>query len=66
MKEVQTKGQSLLSMCSESAEQEAYKLCTKHVQHSGLLAEILADCVFDVCHGGGEAAAESLAALVSS
>lgn len=58
-------GQSFLSMCSESEEQEAQKLCTKHLQHSRLLPEILADCVFDVCHGGGESAAESLAALFS-
>lgn len=48
---------------SEGEEREAETLCKKHL--NGLADELFSDCVFDVCHGGGEQAAESLAALIS-
>ena len=63
-KEVDSEGVSFMSKCSEGEEQEAKTLCKKHL--NGLADELFSDCVFDVCHGGGEQAAESFAALISA
>ena len=81
--------------CSEEEEQEASKICGKHMAESctarlqgvflGCLScfcdtlcwfwislwtkessEVFADCVFDVCHGGGEEAAEDAAEFIES
>lgn len=49
--------------CSEEEEQEASKICGKHMAES---SEVFADCVFDVCHGGGEEAAEDAAEFIES
>ncbi|CAK9096367.1 unnamed protein product [Durusdinium trenchii] len=60
-------GASLLSTsCSDVQEQEAEKICAKHLQKEGHHAEIFTDCVFDVCHGGGEQDAQSAAAFISA
>lgn len=42
------------------------KICAKHLQKEGHHAEIFTDCVFDVCHGGGEQDAQSAAAFISA
>ncbi|CAK8995811.1 Autophagy-related protein 18a [Durusdinium trenchii] len=49
--------------CTEDGEQDALKLCRKHLPET---SEVFADCVFDVCHGGGEEAAEDAAEYVGS
>ncbi|CAK9040952.1 Autophagy-related protein 18a [Durusdinium trenchii] len=60
-------GASFLSTgCSDVQEQEAEKICAKHLQKEGHHAEIFTDCVFDVCHGGGEQDAQSAAAFISA
>lgn len=63
VKELDSVRASFMSKCSEGEEREAETLCKKHL--NGLADELFSDCVFDVCHGGGEQAAESLAALIS-
>eukprot|EP00435_Cladocopium_sp_Y103_P014913 s198_g3.t1 len=61
-------GTALLSAetCTEAAEQEAEKICAKHLPRDDHHAEVLIDCVYDVCHGGGEADALSAAAFISA
>jgi len=50
--------------CTDSQEQEAVRICTKHLQKEDTLdSEVFENCVFDVCHGGGEVVAELLAGL---
>mmetsp|Transcript_40663 Transcript_40663/g.63897 ORF Transcript_40663/g.63897 Transcript_40663/m.63897 type:complete len:531 (-) Transcript_40663:127-1719(-) len=55
---------SFMSKCGEKEEREAERLCQKHLNR--LEDELFSDCIYDVCHGGGEQAAESLAALISA
>ncbi|CAE7355289.1 ATG18A [Symbiodinium natans] len=52
--------------CTEAQEQEAEKICAKHLEKDGIHAEIFTNCVFDVCHGGGEADALSAAAFITA
>ena len=48
--------------CGEVEEQAARDICSNHVP--AIPTELLADCIMDVCYGGGEAAAHSLAGLL--
>mmetsp|Transcript_87034 Transcript_87034/g.138052 ORF Transcript_87034/g.138052 Transcript_87034/m.138052 type:complete len:524 (-) Transcript_87034:120-1691(-) len=48
--------------CGEVEEQAARDICSNHVP--AIPTELLADCIMDVCYGGGEAAAQSLAGLL--
>ncbi|CAK9066370.1 unnamed protein product [Durusdinium trenchii] len=49
---------------TESEIRAATKICAKYLKKS-LNEDVFADCVFDVCHGGGEAEAERAALLIS-
>ncbi|CAE7221748.1 SAMHD1 [Symbiodinium natans] len=55
---------NLLSACEDDAKTKAKKICVKHLgKHAE--ADVLEDCIFDVCRGGEDfaaAAAELLAA----
>ena len=50
----------MLPCCSKE------KICAKHLERDGIYAEIFKNCVFDVCHGGGEADALSAAAFITA
>ncbi|CAK8994989.1 unnamed protein product [Durusdinium trenchii] len=52
------------TMCTAAEEEKAGKICAKHLPGSD--SEVLADCIFDVCHGGGELAAVSAGLLISA
>lgn len=52
--------------CTEAAEQEAETICAKHLPQDDHHAEVFIDCIYDVCHGGGEADAMSAAAFISA
>lgn len=54
-----------LQSCSDEEARRAHEVCAKHLQERGH-PEIFADCVFDLCHGGDEAFAQSAAALISA
>ncbi|CAK9010346.1 unnamed protein product [Durusdinium trenchii] len=59
-------GPSLVSKaCTKSQEEDAEKICAKHLQKEGD-PWVFADCVFDVCHGGGEVDAMRAAALLEA
>lgn len=60
---------SLVTTCSEQAEDVAKKTCMKWMGESiinatGHLRDSFTDCIFDVCAGGGEAAAELAAEIM--
>lgn len=60
---------SLVTTCSEQAEETAKKTCMKWMGDSiinatGHLRDSFTDCIFDVCAGGGEAAAELAASIM--
>ncbi|CAK8986669.1 Aspartyl/asparaginyl beta-hydroxylase (Aspartate beta-hydroxylase) (ASP beta-hydroxylase) (Peptide-aspartate beta-dioxygenase) [Durusdinium trenchii] len=68
---MQATAASLISTtCSEAEEQEAEKICGKHLQKDawdGNHPEIFGDCVFDICHGaGGEEVAQSAKAFIAA
>ena len=50
--------------CTESEIRAATKTCAKYLKNI-LNQDVFADCVFDVCHGGGEAEAKRAALLFS-
>lgn len=64
---------SLLATCSKADEFEAKQTCSKHLghlqeghdEHADETA-FLNDCIFDLCHGAGETAAELAAELLAS
>jgi len=70
LKARQAAGAMLLSTdgegCTDAQEQDAEKICAKHLERDGIYAEIFKNCVFDVCHGGGEADALSAAAFITA
>ena len=68
LKSKQQLGTALLSTetCTEAAEQEAETICAKHLPQDDHHAEVFIDCIYDVCHGGGEADALSAAAFISA
>mmetsp|Transcript_51288 Transcript_51288/g.62730 ORF Transcript_51288/g.62730 Transcript_51288/m.62730 type:complete len:96 (+) Transcript_51288:2-289(+) len=63
-------GHSLAEMplvCTKSDEEEAAKICAKHLPRETIVqSQVFIDCVFDVCHGGGEMDAELAAALIAA
>lgn len=52
--------------CTEAKEKEAEQICAKHLPKDDDHAEVFIDCVYDVCHGGGEDDALSAAAFISA
>lgn len=56
--------------CQESQKADAAKICSKHLgekmQEEGANTDFFSDCVFDVCMGAGEVAAELAAELLAS
>lgn len=68
--EMQEPNPSLLSTCSSADEDQARQTCFKHLGHvdhgNADEAAFLNDCIFDVCHGAGETAAELAAELRAS
>lgn len=55
------------SDCSDAGEEEAEQICSKHLPHeASMQSEVFLDCVFDVCHGGGELDAELRADLMAA
>lgn len=61
-------GIALWQSCSREDEVQAQEMCSKHlgeIQH-GADETFYTDCVFDVCHGAGETAAELAAELLES
>lgn len=55
------------SDCSGASEEEAEQICSKHLPHEASTgSEVFSDCVFDVCHGGGELDAELRADLMAA
>mmetsp|Transcript_30956 Transcript_30956/g.38004 ORF Transcript_30956/g.38004 Transcript_30956/m.38004 type:complete len:92 (+) Transcript_30956:191-466(+) len=52
--------------CTKEEEQKAEEACSKHLQNHRDQKEIFMDCVYDVCHGGGEEDALSAAAFLSA
>mmetsp|Transcript_30955 Transcript_30955/g.38002 ORF Transcript_30955/g.38002 Transcript_30955/m.38002 type:complete len:92 (+) Transcript_30955:191-466(+) len=52
--------------CTKEQEQKAEETCSKHLQNHRDQKEIFMDCVYDVCHGGGEEDALSAAAFLSA
>lgn len=61
---------SLLSTsptCTESEKDMAHGICEKHFGSKKTLdAELFSDCIYDVCSGGGDEAAASIADLLSA
>lgn len=77
LKRVDEEGVALLQSCSKEAEGAARATCSKFLGsppgpqesltgRSATLRETFEDCVFDVCAGGGEAAAELAAEIVNA
>ena len=56
-------GGTALTSCMGAEVKEAEKICAKHLQKGN---DFFTDCMFDVCHGGGEADAQSAAALLAA
>jgi len=61
----------LLTSCTTEEEAEAQNLCSKHLgaemQHGNVNeAAFFQDCLYDVCHGAGEMAAQLAAELLAS
>ena len=60
-----------LHIIFSSLQQEDSRTCSKHLgayvdQRNADNAEFFDDCVFDLCHGAGESAAEIAAELLAS
>lgn len=73
LKEVDTQGPgTFLKQCSNEEQQEAEKICNKHwakplpevEDASASHAIFLADCVYDICAGAGEVAAQLTAEIM--
>eukprot|EP00913_Durusdinium_trenchii_P029581 g27725.t1 len=46
--------------CTEAQEEAAASICAKHLpKDASSESEVFADCIFDVCHGGGENAEQT-------
>ena len=56
---------SFVASCSEAEESQAKETCSKQTKTLDDAA-FFDDCVFDVCHGAGESAAEITAELLAS
>eukprot|EP00435_Cladocopium_sp_Y103_P053499 s995_g17.t1 len=69
LKEMDEEGPAVLKSCSESEKAIARAFCAKFLEDDGTVRnfkEIMEDCVFDVCAGGGEAAAELAADIMKA
>ena len=73
LKHVDEEGVALLQTCSTEAEAAAKSTCTKFLGQPGSgskgpvnFNEMFEDCVFDVCVGGGEPAAELAAEILNA
>ncbi|CAL1144397.1 unnamed protein product [Cladocopium goreaui] len=60
-----------IASCSKAEENQAKETCSKHLgayvdQRNADNAAFFDDCVFDLCHGAGESAAEIAAELLAS
>lgn len=55
-----------METCTEAKEQEAEKICAKHLPKDDDHSEVFIDCIYDVCHGGGEEDALSAAAFIAA
>jgi hypothetical protein len=68
--EIQEPHLSLLASCSSADEDQAKQTCSKHLgcvdQGNADEVAVLNDCIFDICHGAGETAAELAAELLAS
>lgn len=67
--EIQEPHLSLLASCSSADEDQAKQTCSKHlgcVDQGNAEVAVLNDCIFDICHGAGETAAELAAELLAS
>eukprot|EP00438_Fugacium_kawagutii_P023157 Skav225898 [mRNA] locus=scaffold5125:27553:28453:+ [translate_table: standard] len=60
----QLQGQALLQVCDDKQKTASAEICSKHLgeQADG---DFFSDCVYDVCRGGGEVAAELAAELLA-
>jgi len=64
-------GDAFVAKCSREEEEKAHEACSKHLGNLGdiqgnLDETFYEDCVYDVCHGAGETAAELAAELLES
>ena len=65
-------GDAFVAKCSREEEGKAQDACSKHLGHLGDIQHgspdetFYEDCVYDVCHGAGETAAELAAELLAS
>lgn len=65
-------GDAFVAKCSREEEEKAHEACSKHLGQLGDIqqgnpdATFYEDCVYDVCHGAGETAAELAAELLES
>ena len=68
MQEVAQLSLAAVNRCTAEEKTAAVKMCQKHLAKSGNTAaqdNFLADCAFDICAGGGEAAAQLAADLLN-
>jgi len=61
---------TFVATCNEKEEEAAKKMCAKYMgpgieNSTGSRRDAFADCIFDVCAGGGEAAAELAAEIMT-
>mmetsp|Transcript_28379 Transcript_28379/g.46722 ORF Transcript_28379/g.46722 Transcript_28379/m.46722 type:complete len:569 (+) Transcript_28379:46-1752(+) len=52
------------TICGTEEERHAEETCGKYLQRDGLYAEVFADCVYDLCHGGQEEDVQAAAELL--
>eukprot|EP00435_Cladocopium_sp_Y103_P034735 s2030_g9.t1 len=65
----QTADDAFWRSCSREEESKAQEECSKHlgeIQHGSSDETFFKDCIYDVCHGAGETAAELAAELLAS
>lgn len=68
--DMMTDARTFVATCNEKEEEAAKTMCTKYMgkgieNTTGSRRDAFADCVFDVCAGGGEAAAELAAEIMT-
>ena len=65
-----TDARTFVATCNQKEEEAARKMCAKYMgpgieNTTGSRRDAFADCVFDVCAGGGETAAELAAEIMT-
>lgn len=64
-KSKQSAGVALLqTACTEAQEESAKSICAKYLE-AARHPDVFADCVYDVCRGGGETFAQNSAAFIT-